>query len=134
MWLDWAVIALYAAGMLAIGWYYSRRTKTREEYLLGGRAMKPLSVGVSLFASLISTISYLAWPGEMIKNGPMMLGAVLAYPLIALAVGWFMIVDQVRPPLLETVAPPSFASTMRSGFPGSIHRSWLSPWGTSSCW
>ncbi len=89
--LDWMVIGLYALGMLSVGWYYSRRIKTREDYLLGGRRMRPWTVGVSLFASLISTISYLAWPGEMIKNGPMMLGAILAYPLIALAVGWFMI-------------------------------------------
>ncbi len=89
--LDWIVIGLYALGMLSVGWYYWRRTRTREDYLLGGRRMRPWSVGVSLFASLISTISYLAWPGEMIKNGPMMLGAILAYPLIALAVGWFMI-------------------------------------------
>lgn len=89
--LDWTVIGLYALGMLSVGWYYSRRTKTQEDYLLGGRQMRPWSVGVSLFASLISTISYLAWPGEMIKFGPMMLGAFLAYPLISLAVGWFMI-------------------------------------------
>ncbi|MGI6417396.1 MAG: sodium:solute symporter family transporter [Thermoguttaceae bacterium] len=89
--LDLAVIGIYAMGMLAVGWYYSRKTKTREEYLLGGRTMKPLAVGVSLFASLISTISYLAWPGEVIKNGPMMLSALLAYPLIGLVVGRLMI-------------------------------------------
>lgn len=88
---DWLVIAVYLAGMLSVGWYYSRRTRTREEYLLGGRTMRPLGVGVSLFASLISTISYLAWPGEIIKNGPMMLSSLLACPLNALIVGWFMI-------------------------------------------
>jgi SSS family solute:Na+ symporter len=89
--LDWAVIAAYAMVVLAVGWYYARRTKTRDEYLLGNRQMRPLMVGVSLFASLISTISYLAWPGEVIKYGPMMVGAVLAYPLVGLVVGWFMI-------------------------------------------
>jgi solute:Na+ symporter, SSS family len=88
---DWLVIAVYVLGMLSVGWYYSRRNSTREEYLLGGRKMRPLSVGVSLFASLISTISYLAWPGEVIKNGPMMLSSFLACPLIAIVVGWFMI-------------------------------------------
>ena len=89
---DWAVIAAYALGMLSVGWYYSRRTKTREAYLLGDRQMRPLMVGVSLFASLISTISYLAWPGEVIKNGPMLaIGTVLAYPLIVLVVGGLMI-------------------------------------------
>ena len=89
--LDLAVIAVYALGMLSVGWYYARRTKTREEYLLGGRRMRPLTVGVSLFASLISTISYLAWPGEVIKYGPMMVSALLAYPLVGVVVGWLVI-------------------------------------------
>jgi SSS family solute:Na+ symporter len=89
--LDWAVIAVYALGMLSVGWYYSRRTTTQEEYLLGGRRMSPLMVGISFFASLFSCISYLAWPGEIIKFGPMILGAILAYPLIGLVVGWLMI-------------------------------------------
>ena len=53
--------------------------------------MWPLMVGVSLFASLISTIFYLSWPGEIIKNGPMIMCTLLAYPLIGLVVGWFII-------------------------------------------
>ena len=88
---DWAVIAVYALGMLSVGWYYSRRTKTQEQYLLGDRQMRPLMVGVSLFASLFSCISYLAMPGEIIKYGPMILGGVLAYPLIGLIIGWLII-------------------------------------------
>jgi SSS family solute:Na+ symporter len=89
--LDWIVIAAYGLAMLGVGLYYSRRTKTREDYLLGGRRMRPLEVGISLFAALLSTLSYLAWPGEMVKNGPMMFSALLAYPLIALVVGWLLI-------------------------------------------
>ena len=61
---DWAVIGVYALGMLSVGWYYARRTKTQEQYLLGDRQMRPLMVGISLFASLFSCISYLAVPGE----------------------------------------------------------------------
>jgi solute:Na+ symporter, SSS family len=88
---DWIVIALYAVGMLAIGWYYSRQTKTQEQYLLGGRQMRPLMVGISLFASLFSCLSYLAMPGEIIKYGPMILGDLLIYPVIALVIGWLII-------------------------------------------
>jgi solute:Na+ symporter, SSS family len=88
---DWLVIVLYLAGMLAIGWYYSRRTTTQEQYLLGDRRMSPLMVGVSLFASLFSCISYLATPGEIIKYGPMIIGDLLAYPLIAVIIGWLII-------------------------------------------
>jgi len=89
--LDWIVIGLYALGMLGVGWYYARRTETTDDYLLGGRNMKPLNVGLSLFATLLSTISYLAYPGEMIRYGPMVLAMVVAYPFIAFVVGWFMI-------------------------------------------
>ena len=39
--LDWLVIAIYGGLMLGVGWYYSRRTATREDYLLGGRNMRP---------------------------------------------------------------------------------------------
>ena len=88
---DWVVIAVYAVLVLAVGWYYSRVTKTQEDYLLGNRQMRPSMVGISLFASLISTISYLSWPGEIIKNGPMIMCCLLAYPLIGLVVGWFIV-------------------------------------------
>jgi SSS family solute:Na+ symporter len=89
---DWTVIALYALLMLSIGWYFSRRTKTQEQYLLGDRKMRPLMVGISLFASLISIVSYLAEPGEIIKNGPTyLIASFLAYPIVYLIVGWFMI-------------------------------------------
>ena len=92
LWGDWIVIGLYALGMLAIGWYYSRRSRTREDYLLGSRRMNPLMVGLSLFATMLSTVTYLALPGEMIKYGPILaLGKLASYPLIALVVGWFLI-------------------------------------------
>lgn len=94
--LDACVIAAYAAGMLAVGWYYARRTSTTDDYLLGGRTMSPWKVGLSLFASLLSTITYLAVPGETIKYGPMVLAQLVALPLIALVVGWLLIPSIMR--------------------------------------
>lgn len=90
-WLDWLVILVYAAGMLAVGWHYSRRNVTADDYLLGGRTIKPVNLGLSLFATLMSTITYLALPGEVIKCGPMILGMIAAYPLVILIVGWLLI-------------------------------------------
>ena len=89
--LDWIVIILYAIGMLWIGWYFSRRTGTNDLYMLGGRTMKPWAVGLSLFATLFSTISYLAVPGEMSKYGPMYFIMLVAYPFIYLVIGWLLI-------------------------------------------
>lgn len=89
--VDWVVIVLYGLAMLAVGWHYWRRTHTSEDYLLGGRTMKSLPVGLSLFATLFSTISYLAWPGEVVKYGPMFLSVCVAYPLVAVVAGRFLI-------------------------------------------
>ncbi len=89
--LDWAVLAVYAVGMLAVGWYYARRTSTTEDYLLGGRNMSPWKVGLSLFATLLSTLTYLAIPGEMIKYGPMVLCQLVSVPFIIAVVGWLLI-------------------------------------------
>ncbi len=85
--LDFLVIGLYAVGMLLIGGYYARRTETADEYLLGGRRMNPFMIGLSLFATLTSTLSYLAYPGEMVKNGPMMFAQLTAFPAVMLVVG-----------------------------------------------
>jgi len=89
--LDWIIIVVYGVSMLAVGWYYWRQTQSSEDYLLGGRKMRPLAVGLSLFATLFSTISYLAAPGEMIKNGPMILSMIVAYPFVSLVAGRLMI-------------------------------------------
>lgn len=89
--LDWAVLVAYGAGMLLIGWYYASKTKSAEDYLLGGRRMRSSSVGLSLFATLFSTITYLGLPGEMIKHGPVILWSVMAIPIAYLVVGYLLI-------------------------------------------
>ncbi|MBN8789206.1 MAG: hypothetical protein J0I84_19165 [Terrimonas sp.] len=89
--LDWIVLFIYGVGMLGIGWYYQRKNKTKEEYLLGGRKMKSTSIGISLFATLLSTLSYLTYPGEMIQHGPIIFAGALAFPLVYFIVGWWII-------------------------------------------
>ncbi|OHB55770.1 MAG: hypothetical protein A2Y07_10605 [Planctomycetes bacterium GWF2_50_10] len=88
---DWVVMGIYAAGMLAVGVYFARRQKNMEEFFLAGRSAKPFMVGMSLFASLISTISYLAWPGEMIKHGPIIMVGIVSIPVIYLLTGYALI-------------------------------------------
>ena len=90
-WPDWAVIIGYALFMVGVGVFYSRRQTSTEEYFLASRNMSSLLVGVSIFATLLSTISYLAIPGELIKHGPVVLSGVLALPVVHFFVGWFLI-------------------------------------------
>jgi SSS family solute:Na+ symporter len=93
--LDWIVLLVYALGMLGIGWWYSS-SESVDEYMLGGREMKPWAVGISLFATLMSTLTYLAFPGEIIRHGPMYLSSILAFPLIYAVVGRYLIPHIMR--------------------------------------
>lgn len=62
-WLDLAVIALYLVGMLVLGLRYARRQKTTEDYFVAGRSIPAWAMGVSVFATLISSITFIAYPG-----------------------------------------------------------------------
>jgi len=89
--LDWVVIATYGIGMLTVGWYYSRINKDTEDYMLGGRKMTSWRVGLSLFATMFSAVSYLAMPGEIVKYGPMILCTMAGYPFVYFVVGRYFI-------------------------------------------
>lgn len=94
--IDWIIVAIYFLINLGIGVYYAFRTRNREDYLLGGRSMGAMSVGLSLFATLFSTNSYLAYPAETIINGPIVLATVLACPIVYLIVGYGIIPHFMR--------------------------------------
>gem|GEM_PF-67481 len=94
--LDWVIIGLYGALMLGVGWYYSRRQTSTEEYFLAGRSMNSWLVGISIFATLLSTISYLGAPGEIVKHGPVILFGLLILPLVYAVAGYFLIPHIMR--------------------------------------
>ncbi|MEL7588815.1 MAG: hypothetical protein AAGU19_19035 [Prolixibacteraceae bacterium] len=88
---DYFVVLAYAFLMLGVGFYYSKKNKTADDYNLGGRNMNPVLVGLSLFATLMSTLSYLSLPGEMVKYGPVYFTGLLTFPLVYYLAGWFLI-------------------------------------------
>ena len=95
-WSGWLVIALYGVGMIVIGYRYMRCNKSADDFNLGNRSMKSGIVGLSLFATMLSAISYLAIPGEIINYGPLYFGYILALPVVYYLVGWFIIPHIMR--------------------------------------
>ena len=67
--LDVAVLLAYLAGVTAMGIYFARRNVSTEEYFVGGRSFKGWVVGLSLVGTSISSISFLAFPGDAYKTG-----------------------------------------------------------------
>ena len=94
--LDWAIIVLYALSTLGLGYFFSRRQTSVREYFTGSGRMPPSLIGVSLFATLLSTISYLSIPGEAIGKGPVWMLNYLTLPIAVLVVGFIFIPRYMR--------------------------------------
>ena len=80
-WVDFLVMVLYMGGLSLIGLYFSKRQVSREEYLLGSRNIHWLLAAGSVVATLVSTLTFLAVPGEIVRYGLAYFTGVLALPL-----------------------------------------------------
>lgn len=94
--IDWIIVLIYAISMLWMGSYVGRKQTSSKDYFIGGGAMNPILIGVSLFATLLSTISYLAMPGEVSGKGPAYLATYLAHPLTFLFIGFVILPVYMR--------------------------------------
>jgi solute:Na+ symporter, SSS family len=88
---DFVAIGFYFLGMLLIGWWSSRKQVSTEEYFVAKRGISSWVAGISMIATLLSTISYLTVPGEMVRNGPGLMLAMLHLPISYFLVGYLVI-------------------------------------------
>jgi SSS family solute:Na+ symporter len=84
--LDYAMVAAYLLLTLGIVAWSSRRQKDTDDFFLGSRRLPWLAVGLSIMATLLSSITYLGLTGEIIKNGIAGYAAQLAILPAALVV------------------------------------------------
>lgn len=61
---DWVVLVVYFIGTLSLGGYFYFRTRTAEGYTAGNRSLPGWVCGLSIFATFLSSISYLANAGQ----------------------------------------------------------------------
>lgn len=62
--LDLIVLLVYLAGMTAFGCWFARKKQSAEEFMAAGRSLPGWAVGLSIFGSYVSSISFLANPGK----------------------------------------------------------------------
>jgi solute:Na+ symporter, SSS family len=92
--LDSTVLAAYFAGVMGVAWVSYRRgvSRTAAGFTAGGGSMAGWLVGLSIFATYVSSISFVALPGSAF--GPRNWNALaftLSLPLAAwIAVRWFV--------------------------------------------
>src|SRR6201984_2925637 len=67
--LDLTIIGVYFLVVFGIGFYFSRKERTSEEYFLAGRDVGWFFIGASLFVSNISTEHFIGLSGTGASSG-----------------------------------------------------------------
>jgi SSS family solute:Na+ symporter len=90
--LDWFVSVGAVVLMFAQGWWFSRWQKTTEDYFVGGRRMHWLAVGLAMFATTFSPLSFVGLPREAAYDNYHLYLAILFIPLfVAPLAGWLFV-------------------------------------------
>lgn len=84
-WVDFLIVALYLGGVTFIGIRFSRRQTSTESYFVAKRSIPAWAMGISLFATLISSVTFIAYPGSSYaKDWSMLVPGFLVLVVLAL--------------------------------------------------
>ncbi len=61
---DYTVLALYFAALVGMGFYFSRRERSTEDFFLGGRRVPWWAAGLSIYGTQLSAITFMAIPAK----------------------------------------------------------------------
>lgn len=62
--LNWTLLLLYLAGMLYLGYFFMKRENGTEDFFKGGQRIPWWAAGMSLFATMLSAITFMAIPAK----------------------------------------------------------------------
>lgn len=60
--IDWLVVGIYAAALIALSYYLSKGQNNTKDYYLAGKSFKWWQVGLSTMATQLSAISFISAP------------------------------------------------------------------------
>src|ERR1700751_3901853 len=94
--IDLAIIGVYFLVVFGIGFYFSRKERTSEEYFLAGRDIGWFFIGASLFVSNISTEHFIGLSGTGASSGLAVGHFEWLACLILLILGWVFVPFYLR--------------------------------------
>ena len=94
--VDLVIIAIYFVVVFGIGFYFSRKERTSEDYFLAGRNIGWFAIGASLFVSNISTEHFIGLAGSGATSGLAAGNFEWQASVILLLLGWVFVPFYLR--------------------------------------
>ncbi|KAB7530398.1 sodium/solute symporter [Flagellimonas olearia] len=108
--LDIVVFLIYIVGIAIFGSTFFKKTKTSSSYTLGNKDIPQWVITMSIFATFVSSISYLALPGNAFQSNWNAFVFSLSLPIASLIASRFFV------PLYRKVNSPSAYTFMEQRF------------------
>lgn len=89
--LDLLIILLYFIFIIWLGSKFKKRQQSSEHYFLGKRNLPGWAIGMSMFATIISSWAFIALPGKSFKDDLQYLMTISTLPIVTILATRFLI-------------------------------------------
>jgi SSS family solute:Na+ symporter len=89
--VDYIIIVLFLLVTLVVGFMFARRQTSLKSFFLAQGRIPAWAIGMSLLATLISSVTFLAYPGEGYTSNWILLVQGLMVPVVLLGTIWFIV-------------------------------------------
>ncbi len=90
-WIDYSIMALTLLVSLGIGFWFSKKQKNTDNYFKAEGSIPSWAIGMSILATLISSVTFLAYPGEGYSSNWIRLVQGLMVPITLVAIVGFVV-------------------------------------------
>lgn len=89
--IDYCIIILFLMVTIYFGFRFSKKQKSTQSYFAANGKIPSWAIGMSILATLISSITFLAYPGEGYSSNWILLVQGLMIPVVLLSMIWFVV-------------------------------------------
>lgn len=90
-WIDIFIVVITIAVTIGAGLYFAHRQKSSDRYFAGSKQIPAWAIGMSIFATLISSVTFLAYPAAAYKSNWILLVQGLMVPIVLVGIIWFIV-------------------------------------------
>ena len=90
-WIDSLIIGISVLFTVGAGFYFARRQKSSDRYFTGNKTIPAWAIGISIFATLISSVTFLAYPAAAYKSNWILLVQGLMVPIVLVMIIWVIV-------------------------------------------
>jgi len=90
-WVDYLIIIASLIFSVLIGLYFAKRQKNTDSFFKASGSLPSWAIGMSILATLISSVTFLAYPGEGFNSNWIRLVQGLMVPIVLVAIVGFIV-------------------------------------------